>query len=276
MKGLSERRRERSGIIAGTRLLLCKPAEHHGVAMRQAATTSLSAGRDLPLLTVSVWPFAEGKYFGPSRAIMFPHGRGARHDLESLVTPLHRPAGADTPFAEAGTQPGRRAAVPISRSSGLGRPWPGDRGSGNTRCHQEIGSVRPHGIRHGPCAGIGRPHDQDFEGQRGVGRHRRQLEALPGNASAADRDEAVPCRPSLSISSVAPVGEIGFDYVADFSRDCGDFGQPYTANNTGFKSAFLHFPIDHSGATPLITEARLGDAVMTMAARRALWRRCSA
>ena len=34
--------------------------------------------------------------------------------------------------------------------------------------------------------------------------------------------------------------------------------------NTGFKGAFLHFPIDHSGATLLITEARLGDAVMTM------------
>ncbi len=34
--------------------------------------------------------------------------------------------------------------------------------------------------------------------------------------------------------------------------------------NTGFKGAFLHFPIDYSGARLLITEARLGEAVMTM------------
>ena len=36
--------------------------------------------------------------------------------------------------------------------------------------------------------------------------------------------------PSLSISSVAVVGEIGFDYVADFPRDRGIFGQPYSTN----------------------------------------------
>ena len=44
--------------------------------------------------------------------------------------------------------------------------------------------------------------------------------------------------PSLSISSVALVGEIGFDYVADFPRDRGIFGQAYSTNlNSAFTTA---------------------------------------
>ncbi len=44
--------------------------------------------------------------------------------------------------------------------------------------------------------------------------------------------------PSLSISSLALVGEIGFDYVADFPRDRGIFGQVYSTNiNSAFTEA---------------------------------------
>ena len=47
-----------------------------------------------------------------------------------------------------------------------------------------------------------------------------------------------PALPSLSINSVALVGEIGFDYVASFPRDRGIFGQPYSTNvNSAFTQA---------------------------------------
>ncbi len=59
-----------------------------------------------------------------------------------------------------------------------------------------------------------------------------------------------PAIPSLSINSVALVGEVGFDYVADFPRNRGLFGQTYSTNvNSAFTrvAAIGNMPLSSKG-----------------------------